>query len=206
MRVSSVMKPVAAVMLALSLSGPALAKPQVGAPAPDFAGVDATGKTWKLSDLRGKIVVLEWTNEGCPYVQKHYKTGNMQALQSAAASAGVVWLTVASSAEGTQGHFTPETAKTFVQNSKAAASAVLLDASGAIGKAFAAEVTPHMYVIDPAGKLAFMGGIDDNPSSDPATVKGAKNYVTAALAELKAGKPVSEAVTRPYGCTVKYKS
>jgi peroxiredoxin len=196
----------AALCMAAAIAAPAAAKPQVGQPAPDFSAVDAAGKTWSLADLKGKTVVLEWTNDGCPYVQKHYSGGNMQALQKAAAADGVVWLTVASSAEGTQGFVTPERASELVAKQGAKPAAVLLDAKGAIGRAYGAEVTPHMYVIDGAGKLVYMGGIDSNPSSDPATIKGATNYVQAALADLKAGKPIGNPVTRPYGCTIKYKS
>lgn len=187
-------------------ANPSVAKPKIGETAPEFAGVDSNGKTWKLADLRGKVVVLEWTNDGCPYVQKHYSSGNMQALQKAASSEGVVWLSVTSSAEGSQGYVTGEQANALTSSRKAAPSAVILDGTGAIGKTYEAEVTPHMYVIDATGKLAFMGGIDSNTSSDPATIKGAKNYVRAALDDLKAGKPVAEAITRAYGCSIKYKS
>lgn len=197
---------VAAALAAALFSTSAQAKPEIGKAAPEFEAVDASGKTWKLSELRGKTVVLEWTNDGCPYVQKHYKSGNMQALQKAASSDGVVWLTVASSAEGAQGYLDSEGAKTFKSSLKAEPSAILLDANGSVGKAYAAEVTPHMYVIDKNGALAFMGGIDNNPSADPATIKGAKNHVRAALDDLKAGKAVAEAITRPYGCSIKYKS
>lgn len=202
-------KPLAALTVATAIfafAAPVAAKPEVGKPAPEFSGVDANGKTWKLTDLRGKTVVLEWTNDGCPYVQKHYNSGNMQSLQQGATSEGVVWLTVASSAEGTQGHLNGEKANALIASRKAAPTAILLDATGSIGKAYDAEVTPHMYVIDKTGALAFVGGIDNNPSADPATIKGAKNHVRAALDDLKAGKSVAEAITRPYGCSIKYKS
>ncbi|MDZ4791703.1 MAG: thioredoxin family protein [Hyphomicrobiales bacterium] len=202
-------KPLAAITVAaaiLAFASPVSANPEVGKPAPEFSGVDANGKTWKLTDLRGKTVVLEWTNDGCPYVQKHYNSGNMQSLQQGATSDGVVWLTVASSAEGTQGYLNGEKANALTASRKAAPTAILLDATGSIGKAYDAEVTPHMYVIDKTGALAFMGGIDNNPSADPSTIKGAKNHVRAALDDLKAGKSVAQAITRPYGCSIKYKS
>jgi peroxiredoxin len=190
----------------IALSGaPALAKPEVGKPAPEFKAVDANGKVWTLAELRGKTVVLEWTNDGCPYVQKHYNTGNMQALQKAAAADGVIWLSVISSAEGQQGHVDGKGANKLTESRGAAPAAVILDPNGEMGRVFSAEVTPHMYIINAEGVLAFMGGIDDKPAASPDSVKGAKNYVTLALAEIKAGKPVSEPVTRAYGCTIKYK-
>lgn len=187
-------------------AAPVMAKPEIGKPAPAFKGVDANGKTWSLTDLRGKTVVLEWTNDGCPYVQKHYSTGNMQGLQKAAAADGVVWLSVISSAEGTQGYVKGPEANRLTKERDAAPAAVILDPSGEIGKAYDAQTTPHMYIVSREGELVYMGGIDDNPSSDPATVKTAKNYVSLALSEIKEGKPVSNPVTRPYGCSVKYKS
>jgi peroxiredoxin len=184
----------------------ASAKPELGKPAPAFTGVDADGKTWTLADLRGKIVVLEWTNDGCPFVKKHYTTGNMQSLQKAATADGVVWLSVISSAEGTQGYVKGPEANRLTKERDAAPSAVILDPNGDIGKAYDAQTTPHMYIVGKDGTLLYMGAIDDNPSSDPATVKGARNYVSLALAEIKEGKPVSNPVTRAYGCSVKYKS
>ena len=195
----------AALLLAgLLATGGALAKPEVGAPAPAFSGTDATGQTWRLADLKGKTVVLEWTNHDCPYVRKHYDSGNMQALQREATAAGVTWLSVVSSAPGKQGHLTPAEAEALTQERKAAPTAVLLDPDGVIGRAYGAQTTPHLFVIDSAGTLAYMGGIDDRPTSRPADVKGASNYVRLALADLSAGKPVSTPVTRPYGCSVKY--
>jgi len=185
---------------------PASAKPEIGKPAPAFTGVDSNGKTWTLADLRGKTVVLEWTNDGCPFVKKHYITGNMQGLQKSATADGIVWLSVISSAEGTQGYAKGPEANKLTEERDAAPSAVILDPSGEIGKAYDAQTTPHMYIVGKDGTLLYMGAIDDNPSSDPATIKGAKNYVSLALAEIKEGKPVSTPVTRPYGCSVKYKS
>ncbi len=198
---------IAAVAFALMVPAvQAWAKPQIGQPAPDFTGTDSNGKSWSLSSLRGKTVVLEWTNDGCPYVQKHYNSGNMQSLQKSAAAEGIVWLTVISSAEGQQGYVTGEEANKLTESRHAAPTAVILDPSGEIGHAYGAQTTPHMFIIDANGKLVFMGGIDDKPTTDPTTIKTAKNYVREALDELKAGKPITEAVTRPYGCSVKYKS
>jgi peroxiredoxin len=198
-------------ILALSMMGlaawsPALAKPQIGQPAPAFQALDADGRTRSLSEFRGKTVVLEWTNNGCPYVGKHYDSGNMQRLQQQAAKDGTVWLTVVSSAPEMQGHLTGAQAKAWKAKTKAAPAAVLLDPAGTMGRAYDARVTPHMFVIDGAGRLVYMGGIDDRPSSEPASLKGATNYVSAALADVKAGRPVAQAVTRPYGCGVKYGS
>lgn len=192
--------------LAAIIAGPAAAQPQLGQPAPAFSAVDADGRTRTLAEFRGRTVVLEWTNNGCPYVGKHYNSGAMQRLQRQAAKDGVVWLTVVSSAPGMQGHLTPAQAKLWKAKVKAAPAAVLLDADGRVGRAYDAKATPHMFVVDGAGRVAYMGGIDDRPSSEPASLKGAKNYVAAALADLKAGRPVAQAVTRPYGCGVKYAS
>lgn len=192
--------------LAAIIAAPAAAQPQLGQPAPAFSAVDADGRTRTLAEFRGRTVVLEWTNNGCPYVGKHYNSGAMQRLQRQAAKDGVVWLTVVSSAPGMQGHLTPAQAKLWKAKVKAAPAAVLLDADGRVGRAYDAKATPHMFVVDGAGRVAYMGGIDDRPSSEPASLKGAKNYVAAALADLKAGRPVAQAVTRPYGCGVKYAS
>ena len=195
-----------ALAAASAIAAPAAAAPVVGQAAPDFRAVDADGKTRSLAEFRGKTVVLEWTNNGCPYVQKHYNSGNMQGLQKQATHDGVVWLTVISSAPRTQGYLSGAQAKAWKAKAGAASSAVLLDGSGAVGRAYDAKTTPHMYVIDKTGRLVYMGGIDDKASSDPASLKTATNYVTAALADVKAGRPVATAVTRPYGCSVKYGS
>ncbi|MBL8770489.1 MAG: thioredoxin family protein [Phenylobacterium sp.] len=184
--------------------GLAAAAPVLGQPAPAFTALDAAGKRRSLAEFRGRTVVLEWTNNGCPYVQKHYNSGNMQALQKRATADGVVWLTIISSAPGFQGYLTGPQARRWKTSAGAHSSGVLLDPSGAVGRAYDAKATPHMFVIDKAGRLAYMGGIDDRPSSDPASLEGAKNYVAAALADLKAGRPVAEAASRPYGCAVKY--
>lgn len=192
----------AVIVLGLPLA--ALATPQVGAPAPDFRGTDSQGDTHRLSDYRGKIVVLEWTNHECPFVGKHYGTTNMQRLQQEAAEQGIVWLSIISSAPGKQGHVTPTEADELTTSRNAVPSAVLLDPEGTIGQAYGAKTTPHMYIIDPQGKLVYMGGIDDTPSARWSDVETAQNYVRAALTALAEDKPVDPAVTRPYGCTVKY--
>jgi len=176
----------------------------VGKPAPNFKLADANGKPVSLSDFRGRVVVLEWNNPGCPFVKKHYGSGNMQKTQAAAAKDGVVWLTINSGAPGKQGHMNGAEAKAFLAQSGARPAAYLLDPSGVAGKAYDARTTPHMYVVNKAGTLVYVGGIDDKPTADPADIKGARNHVLAALSELKAGKPVSVPTSRPYGCSVKY--
>ena len=170
----------------------------------DMMVTDSNGVTHNLDDFKGKTVVLEWTNHGCPYVKKHYSTDNMQALQRQAATDGVVWLSVISSAPGKQGHVSGAEANALTESREAAPTAVVLDETGAAGRAFAAKTTPHMYVIDANQTLVYQGAIDDNSSSNPATVEGARNYVAQALGEMAAGDPVSEATTQPYGCSVKY--
>lgn len=184
--------------------GQAFAAPTVDAPAPDFSGTDSYGEVHSLADYRGRVVILEWTNHLCPYVQKHYGTGNMQALQREAAEAGHVWLSVISSAPGMQGHVAPDQANELTAERDAAPSAVLLDPSGEIGRAYEARTTPHMYVIDPEGRLVYRGGIDDRPTARWSDVEGATNYIRLALADLQAGQPVATPVSRPYGCSVKY--
>lgn len=190
--------------LALAIASPSLAAPEVGAPAPVFTGTTTGGESVALADLRGKTVVLEWTNHDCPYVRKHYETGNMQALQREATGDGIVWLTVISSAPGKQGYVTPAEADELTRSRDAAPTHVILDPEGTIGRAYDARTTPHMYVIDSEGTLVFMGGIDDKPTANHASVEGATNYVRAALTALAEGQPVAEPVTRPYGCSVKY--
>jgi peroxiredoxin len=177
---------------------------KVGEAAPAFTATATTGSAVSLASHKGKIVVLEWTNHDCPYVRKHYETGNMQALQREATGQGVVWLTVISSSPGTQGHVTPAQADELTTSRKAAPSAVLLDEKGVVGRLYGATNTPHMYVVDKAGLLAYAGAIDDRPTSRRADVQGASNYVRAALDAVAAGQPVKTPVTRAYGCTVKY--
>lgn len=194
---------IAAVLTGI-LAAPVLAAPEVGQPAPAFTGTDTTGKSWSLEALKGQPVILEWTNHDCPYVKKHYGAGNMQQLQRDAVDAGYVWLSVISSAPGKQGHVSADQADVLTSSRDAAPSAVLLDEAGTIGRAYGAQTTPHMFIIDADGALVFMGGIDNRPTADPADIEGADNYVRMAMADLAAGAPVSRAVTRPYGCSVKY--
>lgn len=193
-----------AAALTLMAAAPAWAAPTIGQPAPAFTLKDGAGKPRSLAEFKGKTVVLEWTNAGCPYVQKHYEAGNMQGLQKAATQDGVVWLTLISSAPGKQGYVSPAEAKTWKATTGAGSTALLLDPAGQVGRAYEAKVTPHMYVVNATGTLVYMGGIDDKPTADPASLKGATNYVAAALSDLKAGRPVTKAVSRPYGCTIKY--
>lgn len=194
----------AALVATLAFAGAAMAEVKPGTPAPDFTATDSNGKTVQLSSLKGKTVVMEWTNNGCPYVKKHYGPGNMQALQKKYTADGVVWLTVASSPPGEQGYVTAEQANADTKNRGAAPTAVLLDHKSTISRLYQAKNTPLMVVVDAKGTVAYMGAIDDKPTSNPADIPGAKNYVAQALDEIKAGKPVSVASTRPYGCFVKY--
>ena len=194
----------AALWLGTSVSARETLRP--GQPAPEFSATDTTGKAVALSALKGKTVVLEWSNHDCPYVAKHYGTDTMQKLQRDATAKGVVWLTVLSSARGTQGHVEALEADKLTADRKAAPSAVLLDAGGSMGRLYGATTTPHMFVIDQAGRLAYMGAIDDKPSTARDTVKTAKPYVREALDALAEGKPVATSSTRPYGCSVKYGS
>ncbi len=174
-------------------------------PAPEFTAVDIDGKTRSLSEFRGKTVVLEWVNEGCPYVKKHY-SGNMQGLQQAARADGVVWLTIASSAPGKQGYFADgAAAKTWMEGRGAKPTALLLDADNKVATAYKAKTTPHMFVIDKAGQVVYEGAIDDVPTSKVEDLKTAKNLVSAALADVKAGRKVATPFVTPYGCAVKYK-
>jgi peroxiredoxin len=188
----------------LSIIGTALAAPQTGQPAPDFTLTDSNGKSHKLSDFKGKFVVLEWLNHGCPFVIKHYGSGNMQKLQKEYTGKDVVWLSIASSAPGKQGNMSPEETNKTKEEKGSAATAVLLDEDGTVGKLYDAKVTPELYVINPEGVLIYMGAIDDKKSVDAADVAGAKNYVKQALDEAMAGKAVSEPVTAAYGCGIKY--
>jgi len=191
---------------ALAIATPAAAAPVLGQPAPAFQALDADGHSRALSDFAGKLVVLEWTNSGCPYVGKHYGSGHMQALQKAAVADGVVWLTVVSSAPGMQGYFTRASAKAWQARVGSHASAILLDPEGRVGRLYEARTTPHMFIINRAGRVAYMGGIDDRPFAEPASLKGARDYVAEALGDLKAGRPIAVAVSQPYGCSVKYGS
>ncbi|MCR5876209.1 redoxin domain-containing protein [Phenylobacterium sp. J426] len=198
------MKMMLAVLMAAAIVTPAAAAPAVGQPAPDFRLTDAAGKAVSLSDFRGRTVVLEWHNPGCPYVKKHYDSGNMQKTQATVARDGVAWLTINSGAPGKQGHMSGAEARAQVAQSGAQPAAYLLDPRGEAGRRYGAKTTPHMYVINKAGVLVYAGGIDDKPTANPADLVGARNHVLAALTELKAGKPVSVPTSRPYGCAVKY--
>ena len=177
----------------------------VGDAAPAFELKDTQGKTVKLADFKGRHVVLEWTNPACPFVVKHYGPQNMQTLQKEAKAKNVVWLSINSTARSHRDHLEPAALQDkLVKDWGAAPAAVLMDEAGSVGKAYGARTTPHMYVIDPAGKLVFAGGIDDKRSSNPADIPGAKNFVRAALADSLAGKPVATPSPAPYGCSIKY--
>jgi peroxiredoxin len=191
-------------LFAVALAASAYAAPQVGQPAPDFTLADLSGKQHELSDYKGKYVVLEWVNFGCPFVKKHYGSQNMQKLQREFADKGVVWLSICSSAPGKQGNETPEAAAKGISKFGWTASAYLVDANGKVGKLYNAKTTPQMFVVDPQGTLIYAGAIDDKPTPNPATVNGANNFVKAALTEASAGQVVSVPSTKPYGCSVKY--
>jgi hypothetical protein len=189
-----------------SLSAPAFAAATVGQKAPDFTAKDATGKTVNLADFKGKTVVLEWVNPGCPYVRKHYGGGNMQSTQKDAVSKGVVWLAINSTDTAHQDYLAPAALQSWMAEQKAAATHTLMDESGSIGQQYAARTTPHMYIISPQGNLVYAGGIDSIASARADDIKQATNYIKQSLGETLAGKPISAATTKPYGCSVKYKS
>ena len=193
---------ISALLAALSSTASAVAT--VGQPAPSFTVQDTAGKPVSLADYKGKTVVLEWVNPGCPYVQKHYSSANMQGTQKAAAAQGVVWLSVNSTAPEHSDYQAPAAMAQWMQQQKAAASATLMDAEGKLGRAYGARTTPHLYIVDGSGTLVYAGGIDNKPSANPADVATATNHVKVALGELQAGKAISQATTRPYGCSVKY--
>lgn len=176
----------------------------IGSPAPAFSLPDTGGRTHSLSQYAGKWVVLEWVNYDCPFVGKHYNSGNMPSLQKEYTGKGVVWLSINSSAAGKQGHFTPEVIQQRSSKYGAAFSAYLLDPAGTVGRAYGAKTTPHMYVISPEGKLVYAGGIDDRATTELADIQGARNYVREALDAAMAGRPVTTATATPYGCSVKY--
>jgi peroxiredoxin len=184
----------------------ALEPPPVGSGAPDFSLPDANGKTHSLSQYKGKYVVLEWFNPECPFVKKHYGSDNMQKLQTEYTGKGVVWLTIDSNAPGTEGNITPEQAQKITSSWKTHQTALLLDPDGKAGRAYGAKNTPHMVIINPDGKIAYEGAIDSKASPNPADIPSSTNYVKAALDESLAGKTVSTPQTKPYGCSVKYKS
>lgn len=179
---------------------------KVGKPAPAFTATDSKGKELSLADFKGKIVVLEWHNKDCPYVKKHYGAGNMQKLQKTYGEKGVVWLSVISSAKGKQGYVDGPAADKDMAAAGAAPTHVVLDPESQVAKLYGAKTTPHMFVIDGDGILKYNGAIDSNSSSDPEDIAGAQNYTAAAIDAILAGKRVSKPVTRPYGCSVKYKA
>ena len=196
-----------AIFVACTLAaGFAQATATVGQPAPDFSLTDTSGKTVKLSDFKGKHVVLEWNNPGCPFVRKHYDTANMQALQKEAGGKGVVWLAINSTDTAHQDYLAPAKLGKWMLEQKAAASATLMDESGAVGKSYGARTTPHMYMVNPQGMLIYAGGIDSIASASTADIKTATNYVRVGMNEALAGKPLSKPTTQPYGCSVKYRS
>ena len=201
------MRKTTAWVLALTLLTGALTihAAKVGDLAPGFAGTDTKGKARTLAEFRGKWVVLEWHNNGCPYVKRHY-SGNMQSLQQRWTAKGVVWLTVISSAPGTQGYVTAAEAEAYAREKKAVPTAILLDPKGDLGHLYDAKTTPHMFVINPQGVLVYNGAIDNVPSTNPTDEAPVTNYVSAALTEGMAGKPISVPTSRPYGCSVKYAS
>ena len=188
------------------VTGATFASATVGQPAPAFTALDTAGKPVSLADFKGRHVVLEWTNPGCPFVVKHYGSANMQATQKGATEKGVVWLAVNSTEPDHGDYLKPAALADWMKKHQAAATATLMDEQGTIGRAYGARTTPHMYVINPQGTLVYAGAIDSKPTANPADIKTAINYVNQALAESLAGKPVSTAATRAYGCTIKYSS
>jgi peroxiredoxin len=176
----------------------------VGQPAPAFSAIDAAGKPVSLADYKGKHVVLEWVNPGCPYVQKHYNSGNMPATQKAAVAKGVAWLTISSTAKDASDYRAPAELASWIRGKQGTPTATVMDDDGKIGRAYGARVTPHMYIVDPQGKLVYAGAIDSKPSSNPADIATATNYVSQGIGELTSGKPLSLATTRAYGCSIKY--
>lgn len=204
------MKPIlCATALAAALALPAttaLAAATVGQPAPAFSATDTSGRTVSLADFKGRHVVLEWVNPGCPYVQKHYGSANMQGTQTEATTRGVVWLAVNSTAADAGDYKTPVAMAQWMASQKAAASATLMDSDGKVGRAYGARTTPHMYIVDPAGTLIYAGAIDSKATANPADIATATNHVKVALAQSLAGQAVTTPTTRAYGCSVKYSS
>jgi hypothetical protein len=195
----------AAGALALSATGAAaLVAPAPGTPAPAFVASDAAGKPVSLAAFHGRTVILEWTNEGCPYVRHVYDSGVMQALQRRAEVKGFVWLTVISSAPGKQGYLTPGEVAAWKTRTGAAPADVVLDPKGVVGRAYGATATPTVFIIDPKGLILYAGAIDDHPSAQPQDAMVAKNYLAAAMDDLGAGRPIAVSSSRPYGCSVKY--
>lgn len=198
------MKILSLLMFALMVGFGVHAEVKTGSAAPDFSLTGDDGKTHKLSDHKGKYVILEWYNEGCPYVKKYYNSGRMQELQKEFSGRDVIWYSVISSKKGAQGYADLNGAKELRKKHNMNSKAILLDESGATGRAYGAKTTPHMFVIDPTGKVVYQGAIDDKPSASKKSLEGAKNYVKLAFADLDAKKPVKISDTKPYGCSVKY--
>lgn len=192
-------------LVALSLATAMFAAVEIGKPAPDFTLTDTNGTAHKLSDFKGKVVVLEWINLGCPYVVAQYGSKNMQNLQKTYTGKDVVWLAICSSAEGQQGYYSAADWKAQIASSGIKATAVLIDEPGTVGKLYGAKTTPHMYVVNPEGILAYNGAIDSASSTKKDVIMSATNYVAAAVDAVLAGKPVEKSTTKPYGCSVKYK-
>ncbi|MDO8277476.1 MAG: thioredoxin family protein [Burkholderiaceae bacterium] len=195
-----------ALMVAGGLAVPAHAAATVGQPAPNFRATDTNGRTHQLSDFRGKYLVLEWTNPGCPFVRKHYDSRNMQALQKEFTAKNVVWLAVNSTETAASDYLPPAKLAAWMTGQGTVPTATLMDVEGTMGRAFGARTTPHMYIVDPQGRLVYAGGIDSIASSRMDDIKTATNHVRRSLSEALAGKPVSMATTPPYGCSIKYKS
>jgi alkyl hydroperoxide reductase subunit AhpC len=196
---------VALLVVAAVLSSAKSNTASIGVKAPEFTLTDINGKNHSLSQYKGKYVVLEWVNYGCPFVAKHYDSGNMQKLQKEMTGKGIVWLSICSSAKGKEGYMEPAEWKKENTAKKTAATATLLDPEGTVGKLYDAKTTPHMFVVDPQGVLIYHGAIDNKPTYKQSDVRSAQNYVRAALDEAMAGKPVSTASTESYGCSIKYK-
>ena len=192
-------------VLLFAVASSVAAAPHVGKDAPTFTLLSASGEEVSLADFRGKTVVLEWTNHLCPFVVKHYSSGNMQGLQKKYTDQGVVWLSIISSAPGKQGYLSAEEARDIGDSQNVHRTHLLFDPEGDVGKLYGAKTTPHMYVIDSSGVLQYMGGIDSDPSPSPQAIKTATNYIDAVVPEVMAGKAPSYTKTRPYGCSVKYK-
>ena len=194
------------ILALLTLGATATAKVHTGAQAPDFTLTDTRGQTHSLSDLKGSYVILEWTNHECPFVVKHYNSGNMQALQKECTDKGMVWFTIISSAPGKQGYVTSDYGNDLSEKHSAKATAKLLDPEGVAGRLYGAKVTPHMFIINPEGKLIYQGAIDSISTADISDIKKADNYVLTALKEDMGGMKVNKTDTKPYGCSIKYAS
>ena len=195
----------AAALLALGAHLPARAA-RVGQPAPDFSLPDTGGKAVRLADFRGRFVVLEWTNPGCPFVRKHYESGNMGATQKLARDQGVAWLAINSTETASSDYLEPPRLADWLKQHQGVPTAVLMDPEGTTGRAYDAKTTPHLYIVDPQGMLVYAGGIDSIASARVSDIEKATNHVKAALADIAAKRPIAQAVTKPYGCTIKYKT